>query len=74
VPVRSEVRLRVRKGSKYSTNPVLLVNLPKSGSTDESDDEERKVAGTGDLGDVSEAKDSIIDSSDKHQKSRYTMT
>ena len=30
MPAGSEVRLRVRKGSKYSSNPVLLVNMPEN--------------------------------------------
>ena len=74
MPAGSEVWLRVRKGSKYSANPVLLVNMPQEGADEDecSGEEEKKVEDTfgviGDRGGSSQ----ITVGSDGGPK--YTMT
>ena len=74
MPKNSELRLRVRKGSKYSSNPVLLVNLPEPVDGSQEDEEERKVGDTGAIGSIGLKKDDLIDVSKSSSDVIYTMT
>lgn len=44
VPMGSTIKFRVRMGSEFATNPILLVNLPQNAAQPGTQYEEAKAA------------------------------